>query len=421
MKKSNIMKKLYKSRAFWIVIAFLSSVSLWIYVISQETEEYKQTFRGVKVELVGEDILQNSRNMVITDLNTSTVTVEVSGPRRIVGSWSSDDLTAQIDVSKLTLSAFTSLQYTIKYPDGVDTSSVKTLTRTPETISFVVSAQTSKVIPVVGSFEGSVAEGFTAESPEFEPAVLTVYGPEAYLKNVTRAWVEFGTENVSSTYSVETGFILQDENGEECSTTGLSFSSDSVTATLMILEVKEIPLAVDLVNAAGATQANTKVVIQPDTITLAGDSAVLSGINRISLATIDLGDFETTFVNTYPIIYSDGLQNLSGNTEAEVTVEIIGLETIAFSIPAENIACINVTDGYTAEILTENLTVRLRGPASSLNSISSDNLRAVADLKDYNTSVGQFTPAVRISVDGFTDTGALGDYTISIRLSKLES
>ena len=95
MKKSSIMKKLYNSRVFWAIIAVLASVSLWVYVIGQETEEYKQTFRGVRVELVGEDILLNTRNMVITDLSTSTVTVEVSGPRRIVGSWSSDDLIAQ--------------------------------------------------------------------------------------------------------------------------------------------------------------------------------------------------------------------------------------------------------------------------------------------------------------------------------------
>ena len=116
MKQTSIMRKLYNSKAFWLVIALLASLSLWIYVISQETEAYKQTFRGVKVELVGEDILLNSRNMVITDRSTGTVTVEVSGPRRIVGSWSSDDLIAQVDVSKLTQPAFTSLQYTIKFP-----------------------------------------------------------------------------------------------------------------------------------------------------------------------------------------------------------------------------------------------------------------------------------------------------------------
>lgn len=421
MKKTNIMTKLYNSKVFWLIISLLASMSLWIYVTGQETEEYKQTFRGVRVELIGEDILLNSRNMVITDLSTSTVTVEVSGPRRVVGRWSSGDLVAQIDVSKLTQSAFTSLQYTVKFPDGTDTSGVKTNSRSPETINFMVSPQTKKVVPVVGSFEGRVAEGFTAEPPEFDPSTITVYGPETYLKNISRAWVEFGSQEISSTYSVDAGFRLLDENDEECSTTGLNFSNDTVKATLRVLEVKEIPLTVDLIGGAGASSANTMVSIEPDSITLAGDTAVLSGLNRISLATIDLSDFASTFSDTYLVKFDDGLKNLSGTTEANVTIEIVGLETRDFSVSRENMSCINVTDGYNAQVLSDSLVVKLRGTEEQLQEVRSENIRAVADLKDYNTSTGQFMPAVRISVDGFTDVGAIGDYTISIELRKGEA
>ena len=421
MKKTNVMTKLYNSKVFWLIISLLASMSLWIYVTGQETEEYKQTFRGVRVELIGEDILLNSRNMVITDLSTSTVTVEVSGPRRVVGRWSSGDLVAQIDVSKLTQSAFTSLQYTVKFPDGTDTSGVKTNSRSPETINFMVSPQTKKVVPVVGSFEGRVAEGFTAEPPEFDPSTITVYGPETYLKNISRAWVEFGSQEISSTYSVDAGFRLLDENDEECSTTGLNFSNDTVKATLRVLEVKEIPLTVDLIGGAGASSANTMVTIEPDSITLAGDTAVLSGLNRISLATIDLTDFASTFSDTYLVKFDDGLKNLSGTTEANVTIEIVGLETRDFSVSRENMSCINVTDGYNAEVLSDSLVVKLRGTEEQLQEVRSENIRAVADLKDYNTSTGQFMPAVRISVDGFTDVGAIGDYTISIELRKGEA
>lgn len=412
------MRKLYNSRIFWIIIALLASLSLWVYVIGQETEEYKRTFPGVKLELVGEDILLNSRNMVITDLNTSTVTVEVSGPRRIVGSWSSDDLTAQVDVSKLTQSAFTSLQYTVKFPDGTDTSGVKTKSKTPETVNFMVSAQTKKIIPVVGSFEGSVAEGFTAETPEFEPSNITVFGPETYLKNISRAWVEFEKSDVNSTYSVDVGYQLQDEEGEECSTTGLSFSDDTVRATLRVLAVKEVPLTVDLIANGGATSANTKISIEPESITLAGDTSILSALNRISLATIDLGDFESTFGSEYRIIYDDGLKNLSGITEAKVSIEIVGLETRSYAVQQENMSCINVTEGYSAEVLSENLVVKLRGPKEQLEQVRGENIRVVADLKDFNTSVGQYMPPVKISVDGFPELGAMGDYTISIEIRK---
>ena len=418
MNKTSIMSKAYNSKVFWLIISLLASVSLWVYITGQDTEEYQQTFRGVRVELVGEDILLNSRNMVVTDLSTSTVTVEVSGQRRIVGRWSSDDLVAQVDVSKLTQSAFTSLQYTVKFPDGTDTSSIRTRAKTPETVNFMVSTQTKKVVPVFGSFEGRVAEGFTAEAPEFEPATITVFGPETYLKDITRAWVSFGSQEINSTYSVESGYSLLDSENEECSTRGLNFSTDTVKATIRIMEVKEIPLTVDLVAAAGASSANTKFTIDPPSITLAGDSAVLSGINRISLSTIDLSDFSSTFTDTYAIRYDDGLKNLSGTTEATVTIEVLGLETRDYAVSSENMSCVNVTDGYSAEILSDSLVVKLRGAPEQLQEVKSENIRVVADLKDYNTSTGQFMPTVKISVDGFTDVGAIGNYTISIELKK---
>ncbi|MBR0040384.1 MAG: hypothetical protein IJP64_03290 [Oscillospiraceae bacterium] len=418
MKKTSVMRKLYNSKLFWVIIALLASVSLWIYVVNQETEEYQQTFRGVKVVLVGEDILLNSKNMVVTDLSTSTVTVEISGPRRLIGTWSSDDLTAQVDVSKLTQSAFTSLQYTVKFPDGIDVSSVKTKFKTPETVNFMVSEQTKKVVPVVGSFEGSVADGFTAETPEFEPSTITVFGPETYLKDINRAWVSFGSSEVNSTYSVDIGYVLQNEAGDECSTTGLSFSEDTIHATLRVLAVKEIPLDIELIPGAGASSANTKYSITPSSIILAGDTSILSNLNRISLATLDLADFENIYSNQYLIRYDDGLKNLSGQTEASVSVEIVGLETRSFSVPQENMSCINVTDGYVAEVLSESLVVRLRGTKEDLQEIRSENIRAVADLKDYNTSVGQYMPPVKISVDGFQNVGAIGGYTISIVIRK---
>ena len=141
-------------------------------------------------------------------------------------------------------------------------------------------------------------------------------------------------------------------------------------------------------------------------------------MNRISLATIDLGDFESTFGSEYRIIYDDGLKNLSGITEAKVSIEIVGLETRSYAVQQENMSCINVTEGYSAEVLSENLVVKLRGPKEQLEQVRGENIRVVADLKDFNTSVGQYMPPVKISVDGFPELGAMGDYTISIEIRK---
>ena len=411
------MKKIYNSKAFWMIVSLLASLAIWVYVTSVETDESKTTFRGVKVKLVGEDILRDSKNLVVTDMDTSTVTVEVVGPRRIIGSLSSAQLVAQVDVSKLSRAAYTSQQYTIVYPDGTDTSKLSENRRTPETINFMVSAQTSKSIQVRGSFDGSLAEGYTAEMPVFEPSTITITGSEAYLKDVEYAWVTFSKENVDSTYSVETGFTLMDANNEPCSTTGISFSTDVVTATLPLLTLKEVNLDVNIIEGAGATKANTKITIDPVSVTLAGDSALLAGMNKIILATIDLTDFSSTFTETYTIPIDNELKNTTGVTKATVTVEIVGLETKTFRVT--NFSCINATEGYEAEIITESKEITLRGTPEALAQIKAENIRAVADLTDYKESTGTYMPQVRVYVDGFTDVGAIGENTISIEIRKV--
>ncbi len=411
------MKKLYDSRAFWMIVSLLTSITLWVYVSSVDKQEITRTFRGVKVELEGEDILRDSRNMVVTDMDTNTVTVVLTGPRRIIGSWDSDSISAVIDVSTITRSAYTSKQYTISYPDGTDTSSISEDRRTPESINFMVSPLVSKTIQVRGSFDGELAEGYTAEMPVFDPSTIVITGAETYIKDVSYAWVTFGEDDVDSTYTVETGFTLMDEGGMPLSNTGISFSTDVVTATLPVLVLKEVKLDVNIIEGAGATAANTKVTVEPSTLTLAGDSALLEGMNRIVLDTIDLTDFTSTFSDVYTIPLDNGLRNITGATEAKVTIEISGLTTKDFKV--SNISYINNTQGFDATILSESLNVKLRGSEKSLSQVKAENIRAVADLTDFDESTGTYMAPVKIYIDGFTDVGALGEYSVSIEIRKV--
>ena len=331
-----------------MVVSLLISITLWLYISSVDKEVITQPFRGVKVELVGENLLKDSKNMVVTDMDTSTVTVVLEGPRRIIGSWDADSITAQIDVSKLSRAAYTSQQYVISYPDGTDTSSISVVRKTPETINFMVSPQVSKTIQVRGSFDGKLADGYTAEMPVFEPSTIVISGAEAYIKNVSYAWVTFGEGEVDSTYKVETGFTLRDEDGVPCSNTGITFSTDVVTATLPVLDMKEVKLDVNLIEGAGATAANTKVT---------------------------------------------------------------------------NLSYINVTEGYSANVISESLDVTLRGKEEVISQIKPENIRAVADLSAFNESTGTYMVPVKIYIDGFTDVGALkptsGENSISIEIRKV--
>lgn len=412
------LRKLYDNRVFWMVISLLASLTIWVYVTSGETEDFKSTFRNVRIEIVGEDTLRSSRNLIVTDLNTNTITVEITGPRRVVAPLDSEDLVAQVDVSKLTRAAYTTLKYDIVYPSSVDERYITEEKKTPEYVNFTVSQLITKPIQVRGGFEGRSAEGFTAETPVFNPSTVSVTGPEAYIKDIDHADVTFGQNVVAdSTYSVDATYTLVDKNGDPVSTEYLTLSPDTVEATLPILLVKNVTLGVDLIEGAGATKANTKVSVEPSFITLAGDSSILGGFNRIILGTVVLTDFSSTFTETYPITIDNELRNVTGVSEAKVTIEVVGLETRSYRVT--NLSYVGAAEGTSVELLTESLdNVVIRGTAEQLDQIKAENIRAVADLADIKDSTGSYMPTAKIYVDGVTDVGAVGQYVISVEIRK---
>ena len=163
------------------------------------------------------------------------------------------------------------------------------------------------------------------------------------------------------------------------------------------------------------------MTIEPKSLLLAGDSALLEGMNRIVLATIDLTEFTSSFTDVYTIPLDNGLRNTTGETEAKVTVEIAGLSTKSFKVT--NLSYINNTEGYAATVISESLDVTLRGQEDVLSQIKAENIRAVADLADYKESTGTYMIPVKIYIDGFTDVGALkpanGENSISIEIRKV--
>lgn len=417
MKKRNLGRRILDSRLFWVIVSLMGSLSIWVYVISTENSDVTQIFRGVRVEIVGEEALQSNRNLIVTDVDANTVRVEINGPRRIVDALESDDLIAQVDVSKLTRPAYASMKYKIIYPSGVDTRNVSEVRYSPETVNFTVSLLNTVSVPVRGTYGGKLAPGYTAESPVFEPSTVTITGPDAYLKDVSYAWVNFGADQVAeSSYQVEAPFTLMNSAGNAVNTEYLTASTETVTATLPIMEMKDIPLAVELIEGSGATTANTKVTITPDRITLAGDSAILAGMNRIVLSTISLSDFRSSFSETYTIPFDNTLRNLSGVTEAKVDIEVVGLTTSVFTV--KNLSVINVPEGMDARIVSESVDVELRGTEEQLETLRAESIRAVADLTDYKGSVGTFMPTVKIYVDGYTDVGPIGSYTIPVEIAE---
>ncbi|MEA4896568.1 MAG: CdaR family protein [Oscillospiraceae bacterium] len=414
MDKKTKKSRLLDSKVLWAVISLLASVLLRVYVTTSEGDVTERTYDGVQVVFKGEDSLLEKSGMVISNVSAKTVSVRIKTTRREISKLSSTNMQAVVDVSKFSSEGMYNQSVSIAFPTGSNTGSIDVVSTLPGSISFNIDKTSSKTIDLKGSFVGTVAEGFAVQPIKFDPQSVTITGPKNEIEKVAYAWVEVNRDNADKTIQFSSSYVLMDNDGNEISYSNITLSDETVAVTVPITSTKVVPLDVDVVDGGGATRENVKISCDPETITIAGDAETLEGINKISVGTIDLASFESTFEDTYQIVLDNNVSNVTGITSVKVTIEVVGLETKKFNVT--NISTINVPEGRKATVVTENKEVILRGTESVLSKISSNNIRVVADLTDIGSTAGIFEPDAKVYVDGFTGVGAIGEYSVYIKL-----
>ncbi len=405
--KTNI----WDNKILWMIVSLLLSFLAWAYISSTEDTSVERIFTGVPVVFQGAEELRSSRGLIITDASADSVTVKVSGSRASIGNLHAADLTAVVDVSGISQVRDMTVSYTVRFPDNVNMSGVEVHSKTPETIEFSVVQENSKTVEVKGVFTGSVAEGFTVDPIVVEPASVTLYGPASELDQIDSACVYIDRQNVSATIGpLNSEFVLLDADGSTIRPASVTSSQTSVTVTVPVLMNKELALKVNLVEGSGATADNTVVEIEPKTIQVAGSTATLENLNQIVIGTVDLTDFAETTTITFPITLDNNIRNLTGTTEATVTVTVTGMETKKFTVT-------NITlTGGAGTLRTTQKEIVVRGTAEDLANITEENIRIVADLTEYAGATGTIEVPARVYVDGYEKAGAVGDYTVSVTL-----
>ena len=410
------VSKLFNNNIFWAVISLVAALAIWLYMTATQEEEIDVTLSGVQVVFAGEEDLQATRGLVITDVSTRTVDVTVRGTRLNIGSLAASDVQAVIDVSRFNSTSNSTQSYNLVYPDGVDASAVRVVRSSPSTISFQVTRMDDKIVPVDAAFTGSVAEGYMLGDIEYEPRSITVSGPQSVLETIDRVYVEVELMDLDATRTVEAPFTLRDADGNEIAKDGLEFDFDTVTVTIPISKMKDVPIYVNLIEGAGATRENTSIKLSESSITIAGDAATVDGINRIEVGPVDLTSFELTYEGTLDVVLPNGVENISGIEEVDVSLEVTGLAVRDFTVT--NISDTGLPEGYSAELVTHSLTVRIRGPQDALANLNSSNIRAVADLSNTTASGTMDIPNVQIVIDGALNCGAVGTYRLTYNISR---
>lgn len=406
--------KRFGRKSVYIILSVLFATVFWFYVRQIEDPEQSKVIREVPIILTGENILKN-QGLTVSELSHETVDLTIRTNVSILNQLNRKNISVEIDVSKYASTGVFDVNYKVILPTTVNTSGVVTEASTPQQVAVTVEKLYVETFPVEFILRGSIAEGYQAGQYTVTPETVNVSGSVEQIAQIHKAVAILEREELTERFSGDLPLVLLDGDGNEITDLDVELSATSAYVTLPVVVVKEIPLAVNFTDGGGATIENiSSVIISPETIVVSGAENDILTLEELSLGNVDLSKIIGTGTVSFPINLDPSLMNVSGISEASVTVILEGLDTKSFDVT--NIEIVNIPDGYTAVAETQMRTVVVRGNIEALEVIDPSQLRISADLSNIS-AVGSTSVPVRVYLDATQETGVIGDYSIIVNIS----
>ena len=409
-------------KVFQLILAIVVAMVLWLYVINVENPTGTARLGDLPIQLQGEEVLTEN-GLMVTDLSKDTVTIRLSGKKKTLMKISRKNVTLTLDVSSVTGPGDWTLTSRLNYPANVNTDNVTISHYDDLKVTVTVEPQTTKTIPVRGEFMGSEAEGYRTGRVTVSPDTLTLTGPEDTLGKISYALAQVEEEELSSTLTVQSPFILMTEEGLPADVANVTTDVSAVEVTVPVRKVAQVPLTVDLIDGGGATGDDVTCIITPETVTLVAEQEDEELPAYISLGEIDLSDVFDGASYYLPIKIPADAEGWNAPEYASVRLTMEGLTSLQVPVETARIDLENIPAGYTPELVSDYLYVWARGPAESLAGLVQEDISVTADLSGCATdgSLQRIPVDIALTGEGQEAAGILGShYSIALRLQRAE-
>ena len=382
-----------KRKAFYIALAVLMAVTIWIYVDMTGSPDgtariMTKEFKDIPIEYLWEDTVLADRGLMLLEEGTdTTVDVTLRGTRWNLSLIDRDDILIQADLSGITT---TGVQ-TVSNKTGFTTRSLSQIVEfadiKPYTATVNIGELYSKTVDVHCEVVGNVAEGYSAGELTISPTTFEIRGQQEILDQVSYAKVtlDIGTDAVSSVSQL-LDFEFYDANDQLLDDKDIHSNVEQVQVNLPVNVTKELALTVDFRESPGARLSNVLVDINPKSITVTGEADILRDVDLsgVSQATMRL--------------------HFKDMTTATVTTDRIRYENLH-------------TEGRQVDLLTMEVSVDIFGTHADVEAVTGDDIIVVADLTDFNNAVGSYTVPAKVLINSGGDVGVSGTYQVRVNIS----
>lgn len=408
------MKKKVLTGLLSLAIAF----GLWLYVITAVSPGYQTTIYNVPVVFSGESYL-DERGLMIVSGRESTVTLHLEGNRSDLNKLDRTNTDAVVDLTKVNGPGEQKLQYVPSYPGDVSSNAISVMSRSPEEVILMIERKETKTIDVVINYIGSVPENYTWEETQaiLDYPRISISGPDSVVSQIETARIDVDltdrTESINESYR----FTLCDKDGEPVDVEMVTTNVAEVHLEMKIQMFKDIKLKVEVIDGGGATSQTADVKVEPEMIRVAGSEAALKGLDELVIGQVKLAEWMQDDTKTMSISdwLPEGVENLTGIEDAEVSVSFAKLKTKRFNV--RDIRTMNVPEDLEVNLISQALWITVRGPSAMVDAIKTEDIWVEVEFGERDVASKSW-PAQVVFSKNVVGVGALGTYSINAELQE---
>ena len=271
---------------------------------------------------------------------------------------------------------------------------------TPSTLEVDIEPMDTRVVPVNVELQNQDEDKYYYVVSQSNPSQLTISGASSVVQRIAQAQALVNVEGMTTGRNVSVKYALLDEEGNEV-TQLVSKPTSSVMVGLSIDPIARLSVDASIETATTGTLPDgyriTRVEVQPETITVAGDPSLLGELDVLTFEQVNVTGRTQSFSTVATVNALDAMKYVS-TRQVTVTVYIEEESQVA-RFENVKLSVTGLKEGCAAELSDETVRVKATGAYSEMGQLTESHLLADVDLTGLTP--GEYDLPVQVTADNY--------------------
>ncbi len=427
MPKLSITKLFYNNK-FVFVFSVLAAFAIWAAVVLNLSPEDERVIENIKVVI--QDNVDESSGLQIFGYEDTYVDVTVTGKRYSISTsaLSAEDISVVAKGGYIDSPGKYTLDVTASAVDGNAPFDIVSVTQNSEPLKNIsVYYDTHKTEEFNVSVEltannGIVPDGFIYDDPISSLTTASISGPATEINKIDRVVAYATLESAVEETVILNADVVALTSNNSSALNYITYNDDTAacTVTLPVYMTKTVDLSVRFLNRPSSFKKDSdNIVITPSQLKVAASKSVLDEIDTLSIGSINFSkmlDNKNNFI--FNVENIGEVRVLDDVKEISVDVDFSHYTSRVFAVPQANITCLNVPEAYNVAPLTSINSVKVIGPAASLEALTDADVLAKIDFSGVVMKEGAATQNADVYLKNDDVCWVYGSYTGNVSVTK---